>query len=212
MSVTPTARVVPTGRRGAARWRAGPAAAVLAGLALLAAGCADGSPATAVASVPTASSSTSQSPGQPAAGDMVKYSQCMRSHGVPKFPDPNADGGLGIDAAKLGMDPAGPVFKAAEAACKSLMPQGPPPDPKKAAEVQQQLLAYSRCIRSKGIKNYPDPKFVDGGAQLELPRSVNPNSPQFKAADAACKHLMPQGGQGGTTSQSGDGPPAGGNS
>jgi hypothetical protein len=205
MSLTPATRVVPAVRRGTARWRAGPVAAVAAGLALLAAGCAKESSGTAVASLPSASPSASQSAGQ--TGDPVKYSRCIRSHGVPKFPDPSANGGLSIDASKLGVDPRGPVYKAAEEACKSLRPRGgPPPDPKAAAEAQQQVLAYSRCMRSKGIKNYPDPKFTDGGAKVELPRNLNPNSPQFKAADTACKHLMPQGGQGGTSSQSSEGP------
>jgi hypothetical protein len=45
----------------------------------------------------------------------------------------------------------------------------------------------------------------DGGIGTEL-KNIDPNSPQVKAADAACKSLMPQGGQGGgTTSQSTDG-------
>jgi hypothetical protein len=172
-------------------------AAVVASLALLAGGCGDGgSSGTAVASVPTGSPSASQPRGQAQPGDLVKYAQCMRSHGVPNFPDPSAQGALDVDARKLGIDPQGPVFKAAEEACRSLQPQGgPPPDPKQAEEAQRQLLAYSKCMRSKGISDYPDPAFVDGGAKLELPRGLDANSPQFKAAEKACQKLMPQGGQ-----------------
>jgi hypothetical protein len=190
-------------RRGPGRWRAGSLAAALAGLALLVAACGNGeSSGTAVASVPSASSSASQAPGAGQRGDPVKYSQCMRSHGVPKFPDPNAQGGLAIDGSKLGLDPRSAQFKAAEAACKSLMPQGPPPDPKQAAAGQQMALAYSRCMRSHGVKNFPDPKLSSGGVELTVPRSINLNSAQFKAADKACKKLMPGGGQ---TDQSGPG-------
>jgi hypothetical protein len=64
----------------------------------------------------------------------LKYAACMRSHGVPKFPDPNAGGGITIDGGKLGVDPNGPVFKAADQACKKYMgggtnnqQGGPPP-------------------------------------------------------------------------------------
>jgi hypothetical protein len=58
-------------------------------------------------------------------------------------------------------------------------------------------------MRSKGIKNFPDPKFSGGGAQLSLPKGLNPNSPQFKAAEQACKTLLPNGGPGGSTSSDG---------
>ncbi|MQY09349.1 hypothetical protein [Actinomadura macrotermitis] len=58
--------------------------------------------------------------------DGVKYTQCMRTHGVPKFPDPNAEGGIDIDGDKLGVDPAGPVFKAADKECQKVMGGGKP--------------------------------------------------------------------------------------
>jgi hypothetical protein len=212
MTVMPANRVVRAGRRPAALRRAGPVAAVLAGAALLAGGCAADSSNTAVASVPTASPSASPSSGQSGSDDAVKYSQCMRSHGVPKFPDPNPQGGIAIDKGKLGVDPRGTVFKAAEEACKSVRPQGPPPDPKQAAAVQQQFLAYSRCMRSHGVKNFPDPKFDGGGAQLSLPNGVNPNSPQFKAADQTCRKLMPQAPAGGPQGGAGTNVSSGGDS
>jgi hypothetical protein len=179
-----------------AGWRAGPAAAALIGVTLLAAGCAGGSPAgAAVASLPTASATASQAAQR---GDPVKYSQCMRAHGVSNFPDPDANGGIAISAGKGGLDPRSPKFKAAEAACKPLAPQGPPPDPKAAAAMQQQFLAYAKCMRSNGILNFPDPKFEGNRVSLSLPPGVNPKSTKFKAADKACKKLAPQGGSGPT--------------
>lgn len=51
----------------------------------------------------------------------LKYSQCMREHGVPKFPDPQPDGGLLVRAGN-GVDPNSPTFKAADKACKQLLP------------------------------------------------------------------------------------------
>jgi hypothetical protein len=58
------------------------------------------------------------------AGDRAKalaYSKCMRAHGVTKFPDPAADGGLGFDGDKIGMGPDNPVFKGAQSACEHLL-------------------------------------------------------------------------------------------
>jgi len=58
----------------------------------------------------------------------LQFSQCMRTHGVPGFPDPEfSGGGVGI---RIGggknsaqrIDPSSPQFKAAQKACQSLMP------------------------------------------------------------------------------------------
>lgn len=54
----------------------------------------------------------------------LKYSKCMRSHGVPKFPDPNPNGGLNLDGGKIGMSPDDPTFKAALKACQSYLGTG----------------------------------------------------------------------------------------
>jgi hypothetical protein len=50
----------------------------------------------------------------------LKFSRCMRSHGVPKFPDPQTGNGgvsLKLDAG-TGIDPSSPVFQAAQRACQ----------------------------------------------------------------------------------------------
>jgi hypothetical protein len=63
---------------------------------------------------------------------MLKYAQCMRSHGVPKFPDPKADGALTIGS-RSGVEPTTPQFKAAAQVCQKLVPGAPivapPPAP-----------------------------------------------------------------------------------
>jgi hypothetical protein len=56
---------------------------------------------------------------------MLKYSACMRSHGVPKFPDPkvSADGGMLMSIGPgMGVNPGSPQFQAAQKACEKLMP------------------------------------------------------------------------------------------
>jgi hypothetical protein len=55
----------------------------------------------------------------------LRYSVCMRSHGVPNFPDPKAtsDGGIEVGPGpKSSVDPDSPQFKAAEKACRQLLP------------------------------------------------------------------------------------------
>jgi hypothetical protein len=63
----------------------------------------------------------------------LKFSQCMRSHGVPKFPDPTFEAGGG-SLLKVGKDvkPNSPAFKAAQKACQKLVPGGPVGSPEKA--------------------------------------------------------------------------------
>jgi hypothetical protein len=52
-----------------------------------------------------------------------KLSQCMRDNGVPNFPDPQPDGSMRVDGAKVGMGPGDPAFDKAEAACSKFRPE-----------------------------------------------------------------------------------------
>lgn len=53
----------------------------------------------------------------------LKAAACIRSHGVPSFPDPTFSGG-GVHIEHQAIDQSSPVFKAAVQACKSLIPGG----------------------------------------------------------------------------------------
>jgi hypothetical protein len=128
----------------------------------------------------------------------LAYSECMRAHGVPKFPDPGANGELQLRAGPgTGIDPNSSVYKAADAACKSLLPVP-------SAEDQQQnydaLLKFSSCMRSHGISDFPDPQ-PNGRMEIKAgPGSdLDPNSALFKSAQQACQKYMPGGGKGGNT-------------
>ncbi len=55
---------------------------------------------------------------------MLKFAECMRSHGVPKFPDPKPGGALVIGK-KAGVDPSTNQFKAAQQTCKKFVPGSP---------------------------------------------------------------------------------------
>jgi hypothetical protein len=123
----------------------------------------------------------------------VEFAACMRKHGLPNFPDPNAQGTIQFGSAQ-GIDPHSSAFRSALRACRELLPSGFDRSPTAAqlARVQQQLLAFSKCMRAHGIKNFPDPS----GA--ELPRiqpvgDLDPNNPQFQTAYKACKGNLPAG-------------------
>ncbi len=62
----------------------------------------------------------------PTAGrsQFLQFSECMRSHGVTNFPDPSAGGGIHLNA---DINPFSPSFKAAQSACRKLLPGGGPP-------------------------------------------------------------------------------------
>ena len=115
--------------------------------------------------------------GKSAAADLAKleaYAGCMRSHGVPGFPDPtvgsNGGGGFQIRSAPGGggIDPQSTAFQAAQNKCKSLLPNGGVAQPLSAAQ-EQKFLNWAACIRSHGVPGFPDPVFSGGGVRVSGP-------------------------------------------
>jgi hypothetical protein len=67
-----------------------------------------------------------------------------------------------------------------------------------SSAVFAKFLAYSRCMRSHGISDFPDPTTSPGGGvAIQLnggPGSdLNKHNPTFKAANQACRSLEPDG-------------------
>jgi hypothetical protein len=119
-------------------------------LALLVAGCGGGG--SGVASVGSATtSSTAATQNGPLA-----YSACMRSHGVPKFPDPNSSGVIPKEQV-VAVNPGSPQFEAAQRACQRLQPNGGQPNRAEVAQHLGDMLAFARCMRTHGVANFPDP-------------------------------------------------------
>lgn len=131
----------------------------------------------------------------------LKFSQCMRAHGLSNFPDPTSGGGGGGFQIQLGsgLNPASPAFQAAQKACGKILP-GPAGGLGHAtAKQKQQMLAMSQCMRAHGLANFPDPTtspprpgggglgiaFGRPGAFLAIPQSLI-NSPSFNQDAAAC--------------------------
>ena len=57
--------------------------------------------------------------------------------------------------------------------------------------VTHAFVAFSQCMRTNGVTNFPDPK---GGGGIQLGAGVNPSSPAFRSARSKCEHLLPGGG------------------
>jgi hypothetical protein len=71
---------------------------------------------------------------QQALPGLLRFSQCMRSHGVPSFPDPTANG---LNLGGSGISPASPQFRAALRACQHALPAGVHMHIAQSAEVHQ---------------------------------------------------------------------------
>jgi hypothetical protein len=96
---------------------------------------------------------------QPTSAELVAYSRCVRSHGVPSFPDPDSSGNLPAGAKDIMR--TSPQFPAASTACQHLLPNGGQPT---QAERQQQLQQewsqyrqFAQCMRNQGVPSFPDP-------------------------------------------------------
>ena len=65
---------------------------------------------------------------QAAMAALLKYAECMRSHGIANFPDPQENGHqIGFsNTAMTGIDQNSARFKGAQSACKALLPGGGP--------------------------------------------------------------------------------------
>jgi hypothetical protein len=127
--------------------------------------------------------------------DAVAYSQCVRSHGAPNFPDPvkTPDGGYGYRT--TGIDPNSATFQGALQACKALPSPWNSTGQQLSTAQQQAWLNWAKCIRAHGMPNFPDPTF--SGSEVH-DSGVTSNSPQLQSAMDACKSQRPSvGGFGG---------------
>jgi len=179
------------------------------GLAAVLAACsgADTGPGVATLEDPGASASpvASTAPTDPQEA-FLAFAQCMRDNGI-DMPDPeivdDAGGGNVGMAFKVGGD-AGSVdkeeFRAADAACKHFLANvisdkttgGISP------EDEDKLLEFTHCMREHGI-DMPDPQtsgvIVD--EEQGTGSNLDPNDPDFQAAQEACAGLLPGKIQGG---------------
>jgi hypothetical protein len=120
------------------------------------------------------------------------FARCMRSHGVPNWPDPNRSGVF--DKSKLTSQQLGAGssrVQAAQHACSHLLPNGGSgPTAAQQQQVKAQALSFSQCVRRHGVPNFPDP---DSTGRIPDPATVgiDQGSPKFEAANRACGKYRP---------------------
>jgi hypothetical protein len=167
------------------------ASALLSGV--LVAGCG------ASSTSPTGGTSTTASAAS-AVESGVAFSRCIRSHGVPNFPDPKVSG----HTVRMGSPSTvqSPAFQSAAHACQRLLPKGPPGTEASSPQAQARMLNVSACMRKHGISGFPDPTtsppsnsagysgiMGNGGYYLAIPKSLDTNSPAFEQAAAVCNFV-----------------------
>jgi hypothetical protein len=163
------------------------AVAALAGVSLVAAGCGGSSspavariaPSTGDADASTSAAASDSGPGSPAA-----YSACMRSHGVPTFPDPNSQGLVQVTPG-MGIDPRSPAFTAAQQACQRLSSGAPSSQPQR--QTLQGERRFSTCMRDHGVPAFPDPD-AQGELTKEMMNAagIDVSAPAVEAAARTC--------------------------
>ena len=131
----------------------------------------------------------------------LAYSRCMRSHGVPNFPDPKqvAGGGIQVSGSAPGINPQSPLFVSAQQACRHLLPDGGQPTQAGQQRALARMLHSSQCMRAHGISGFPDPSLSppssraghsaimsNDGVWLAIPDSIDVRTPAFDRAAAAC--------------------------
>jgi hypothetical protein len=150
-----------------------------AAFSLLMAGCGSNSPSSSSVSASGDHSTPAQTQ-----QEAVRFSDCMRSHGVPNFPDPTTS----PHAFKSAFNPSSahsPGFLPAETACRHLLPPGGQDQSPAHSQAQiAALLAFARCLRTHGFPNFPDPT-TGGEITREMIASAGINLDQPAAVHAA---------------------------
>jgi hypothetical protein len=148
-----------------------------AAVSLLAAGCGGGSSTTAG----TATAATQNG--------ALAYARCMRSHGVPNFPDPTSSGGNDKEAIVGALQRVdNSQAEAAQTACVHVNGGGPGTG-QSAAPGQAQtdaMLAFARCMRSRGFPDFPDPTQGQLSPQMVTAAGIDLHQPAVLKAGLAC--------------------------
>jgi hypothetical protein len=153
--------------------------------------------AAVVCALAVAACGSAAKPHDPSASAGIKFSDCMRSHGVPNFPDPSHGGG-GFQIPN-GVNPSSPAFQSAQNACSKVLPGGGPGGGAGSEHAKLSMLKLARCMRAHGVSSFPDPTnsrpsappsgggiaFGGGGSFISVPQSLI-QSPGFKQAAATC--------------------------
>jgi hypothetical protein len=170
-----------------------------AGLALLVTACSASPSSTGSGGASNAGgSANSPNAGGSANARLVAFSRCVRSHGVPNFPDPQAGASNAKFPSAQQLRVSSSQLSTAENACQRLLPVGID-DQFSPAEVPlllRGMLPFARCMRSHGVPNFPDPA-VDSEGRPIFPLSTHgislkySHSRRFTTVLGECQYLVP---------------------
>jgi hypothetical protein len=160
----------------------------LIAVAVLAAGCGGGSKSPSSPDSSSSGGNVSQARAQ-----YLANASCMRSHGVPGYPDPqisSSAGRLSVGISPGSANPDSPAFKSADRACHHLLLNGGVQRGAGGSSAQQQAqdVVFADCVRSHGVPSFPDP---DHDGAFTLPATINEQAPAFLGAMNACQKVQP---------------------
>jgi hypothetical protein len=165
-SRSPGAVIAPSDDDGVKPFASGLAG--LAGVSLLVSAC---------GSSPGSQAASAQSAQQSAP---LAFARCMRSHGVPSFPDPDSQGNFPEFSTGVSKQ----ISVAANDACKHLLSRASGTGtPQQRQEKLVFALKVAQCLRTHGFPTFPDPN----GSSQRKPPGIDLNSPQFQTAETNCE-------------------------
>jgi hypothetical protein len=182
------------------RWRRQRPGAVLLAMsaaAMTIAACSSGPSAPQVAHLPGQGSqtrTTGQETGAQMDRDMIHFARCMRAHGVQVRDPYHRAGHAGLSISVPGQTAANrPAFSACMHFLQPIISMKNAHAEAEAAPIMGALTSYARCMRAHDI-NMLDPT-PEGDLNLGRVHGITSDfgrySPQFRAADAACRHFLP---------------------
>jgi hypothetical protein len=117
---------------------------------------------------------------------MVRFANCMRSHGVNGLPSPISSPA----AFKHSFTTTTPVYIQAMGVCQRLIPGQQKSSDDSGAHTHKQvegMLAFARCIRSHGFTRFPDPTSTgDLTHQMLAQAGIDLHQPGVVRAADAC--------------------------
>jgi hypothetical protein len=199
--MNPVHRAPGTARAGLVR-----RAAAVAALALLATACSTSTSAGTGTGPGTGTSPPAAGSGGPAsAGGSaslavgVSYAGCMRSHGVPEYPDPAPGNALADGLPKVSpqeLQVSNVQYQAAQHACAHVLPNDGQPTQAQAAEDLTAMRRFAQCMRSHGVPGWPDPTddpAYGWGFNLLHVTGFDPSSTQIDNLMDECDRALPPG-------------------
>jgi hypothetical protein len=120
----------------------------------------------------------------------IAFSQCMRTHGMPDFPDPGPNTNFTLNGPLTGAA-ADTTSGKATIACEHLLPNGTASNGSSTSTQElTEGVAFAQCVRTHGVPSFPDPTVVNGGLNFNF---TGTSSSQFKSAVTACRSVVPAG-------------------